>query len=234
MRSGQVTHTGLLLFGLPDVISTHCPQVQVHYVPQSTETAAARNDQWRVGLLQVLERIEQTFSGPVNPEEELSVGLFKLRMPAFPLDSVREAVLNALTHRDYADPGEVLIRHTPREVVVTSPGGFIGGITVENFLRHEPVARNRTLADAMVRLRLVEAAGMGRRRMWVQALSVGKPAPRAESDGHRVTLRLFNSGCDAAMAKLVSRLNQEGRACGRVTCSDPPFPLCKRPSWGRH
>ena len=217
MRSGQVTHTGLLLFGLPDVISRHCPQAQVHYVHQPTETAAARNDQWRVGLLQALERIEQTFSGPVNPEEELSVGLFKLRVPAFPLDSVREAVLNALTHRDYADPGEVLIRHTPREVVVTSPGGFIGGITVENFLRHEPVARNRTLADAMVRLRLVEAAGMGRRRMWVQALSLGKPAPRAESDGHQVTLRLFNSGCDASMAKLVSRLNQEGRDIGLDT-----------------
>lgn len=213
-RGGLVTHTGLLLFGQPEVIAEHCPQAQVHYVHQRNDTGAARNDQWRVGLLLTLERIEQTFSGPANPEEELSVGLFKLRVPAFPLDSVREAVLNAVTHRDYADPGEVLIRHTPREVVVTSPGGFVGGITVENFLRHEPVARNRTLADALVRLRLVEAAGMGRRRMWMQALSVGKPAPRPESDGHRVTLRLFNTGCDRAMAGLVSRLNQRGLDVG--------------------
>ena len=217
MRGGQVTHTGLLLFGQTEVIAAHCPQAQVHYVHQPSDTAAARNDQWRGGLLLTLERIEQAFSGPANPEEELSVGLFKLRVPAFPLDSVREAVLNALTHRDYADPGEVLIRHTPREVVVTSPGGFVGGITVENFLRHEPVARNRTLADALVRLRLVEAAGMGRRRMWVQALSLGKPAPRPESDGQRVTLRLFNTGCDTAMAGLVSRLNQEGRDIGLDT-----------------
>ncbi len=182
MRGGEVTHTGLLLFGTPEAITTNCPQAQVHYVHQPRDTAAARNDQWRVGLLLALERIEQTFSGPANPEEELSVGLFKLRVPAFPLYSVREAVLNALTHRDYADPGEVLIRHTPREVVVSSPGGFVGGVTLENFLRHEPVARNRTLADALVRLRLVESAGMGRRRMWVQSLSLGKPAPRPESD----------------------------------------------------
>ena len=217
LRGGQVTHTGLLLFGQPEVIATHCPQAQVHYVHQPSDTAASRNDQWRVGLLLALERIVQAFSGPANPEEELSVGLFKLRVPAFPLDSVREAVLNALTHRDYADPGEVLIRHTPREVVVTSPGGFVGGITAENFLRHEPIARNRTLADALVRLRLVEAAGMGRRRMWVQSLSFGKPAPRAESDGCRVTLRLFNTGCDTAMAGLVSRLNQEGRDIGLDT-----------------
>jgi ATP-dependent DNA helicase RecG len=111
MRAGQVTHTGLLLFGQAEVIAAHCPQAQVHYVHQTSDTAAARNDQWRVGLLLALERIEQTFSGPANPEEELSVGLFKLRVPAFPLDSVREAVLNGLTHRDYADPGEVLIRN---------------------------------------------------------------------------------------------------------------------------
>jgi ATP-dependent DNA helicase RecG len=217
MRAGQITHTGLLLFGQAGVIAEHCPQAQVHYVYQTSDTAAARNDAWRSGLLLELERIEQVFSGPANPEEELSVGLFKLRVPAFPLESVREAVLNALTHRDYADPGEVLIRQTPREVVVTSPGGFVGGITLENFLRHEPVARNRTLADALVRLRLVEAAGMGRRRMWVQALSLGKLAPRPESDGHRVTLRLFNTGCDPAMAGLVSRLNQEGREVGLDT-----------------
>lgn len=214
MRGGYVTHSGLLLFGRPEVIGEHCPQAQVHYVHQPSETTAARNDQWRVGLLLALERIEQAFSGPANPEEELSVGLFKLRVPAFPLETVREVVLNAVTHRDYADPGEVLIRHTRREVVVTSPGGFIGGITVDNFLRHEPVARNRTLADALVRLRLVEAAGMGRRRMWVQSLSLGKPAPRPESDGNRVTLRLFNTGGDPSLAALVSRLNQEGHEVG--------------------
>lgn len=214
IRAGLVTHAGLLLFGRPEVIATHCPQAQVHYVHQPNDTSAARNDQWRVGLLAAVEKIEQAFSGPANPEEEVSVGLFKRRVPAYPLDAVREAVLNAITHRNYMDAGEVLIRHTPREVVVTSPGAFVGGITVENFLRHEPVARNRTLADALVRLRLVEAAGMGRRRMWVQSLSLGKPAPHAETDGHSVTLRLFNTGCDSAMAALISRLNQDGPNVG--------------------
>ena len=92
--------------------------------------------------------VEQAFTGPANPEQEVSVGLFKLRIPAFPVEVVREAVLNAVTHRDYSDPGEVLIRHTTRELVITSPGGFLDGITPQNILRHEPVARNRTLAEA--------------------------------------------------------------------------------------
>lgn len=214
LRDGRVTHTGLLLFGEPSVIAERCPQAQLHYVHQPNDTSAARNDQWREGLLRSLERIDQAFSGPANPEAEISAGLFKLRIPAFPLETVREAVLNALTHRDYSSPGEVLIRHTQKEVVVSSPGGFVGGISLDNFLRHEPVARNRTLADALVRLRLVEAAGMGRRRMWMQALSMGKPAPQPETDGQSVVLRLFNTTCDSAMAGLVSRLNQEGKELG--------------------
>lgn len=211
IRGDRVTHTGLLLFGHPDVLSERCPQAQVHYVHQPSETKVARNDVWRAGLLQVITKIEETFSGPVNPEEELSVGLFKLRIPAFPLDVVREAVLNAVTHRDYADPGEVLIRHTPRELAVTSPGGFVGGIRVDNILRHEPVARNRTLANAFLKLRLVEAAGTGRRRIFVPMLSYGKRVPQYESADERVTLRIFDGVFDHALAQMVAKWNAAGR-----------------------
>lgn len=217
LRGRQVTNTGLLLFGKQEVLAEACPQSQVHYVHQSSETGVSRNDLWQVGLLLAVERIEQIFSSPANPEEELSVGLFKLRIPAYPLEAVREALLNALTHRDYSDPGEVLVRHTPKELIVTSPGGFIGGVTLQNILRHEPVARNRTLANAFVRLRLVEAAGMGRRRIYIPALSYGKRPPEFGTDGFSVSLKLFNLGYDQAMAALVSRLNQEGRDIGLDT-----------------
>lgn len=211
IRGDRITHTGLLLFGHPDVLSERCPQAQVHYVHQPSETKVARNDVWRAGLLQVVTKIEEIFSGPVNPEEELSVGLFKLRIPAFPLDVVREAVLNAVTHRDYADPGEVLIRHTPRELAVTSPGGFVGGIRVDNILRHEPVARNRTLANAFLKLRLVEAAGTGRRRIFVPMLSYGKRAPQYESADERVTLHIFDGVFDRVLAQMVAKWNADGR-----------------------
>jgi ATP-dependent DNA helicase RecG len=211
IRGDRVTHTGLLLFGHSDVLSERCPQAQVHYVHQPSETKVARNDVWRAGLLQVVTKVEEIFSGPVNPEEELSVGLFKLRIPAFPLDVVREAVLNAVTHRDYSDPGEVLIRHAPRELALTSPGGFVGGIRVDNILRHEPVARNRTLANAFLKLRLVEAAGTGRRRIFVPMLSYGKRMPQYESDGQRVTLRIYDGVFDQALAQMVAKWNAEGR-----------------------
>jgi ATP-dependent DNA helicase RecG len=211
IRQGRVTHTGLLLFGQEQKLSEHCPQHQVHYVYEVSETEVSRNDSYRSGLLNVLERIEQIFTGPANPEQEISLGLFKLRAPAYPVEVVREAVLNAVTHRDYSNPGEVLIRHTPRELVVTSPGGFLADITPRNILRHEPISRNRTLAEAFEKLRLVERAGIGRRRIFIPMLSLGKRIPLYETDGTRVTLRLFNGSLDEHMAVLLAKWRNQGR-----------------------
>jgi ATP-dependent DNA helicase RecG len=211
IRDGHVTHTGLLLFGNEQVLRENCRQHQVHYVHQVAGTRIARNDSYCLGLLNVLERIEQIFTGPVNPEHELAIGFFKLRIPAFPLEVVREAILNAVTHRDYADPGEVMIRHTERELMITSPGGFLGGITPSNILRQEPISRNRTLAQAFEKLRLVERAGIGRRRIFLPTLSYGKRKPEYETDGSRVTLKIFDGSFDERLATLVANWKQEGR-----------------------
>ncbi len=212
LRGGKVTHTGLLLFGRERTIIERCPQHQVHYVYQTQPTSVARNDSFRSGLLNVLEQIEHAFSGPANPEHELSVGIHKLRIPAFSLESVREAVLNAVTHRDYLDPSEVLIRHAPRELVVTSPGGFLANISPQNILRAEPISRNRALAEAFEKLRLVERAGTGRLRIFIPLLSYGKRLPQYESDGTRVTLRIYDGSCDERMARLVAKWREDGRA----------------------
>lgn len=211
VRDDSVTNTGLLLFGRPDIVAGVCPQSQVHYVHQIDETNTTRNDLWKTGLLQTVEKLESIFSSPVNPEEEIPMGLLRLRIPAFPIEVVREAVLNAVTHRNYSDPGEVLIRHTPRELVVTSPGGFIGGINLSNILRHEPVARNRTLSNAFLKLRLVESAGTGRRKIFVPMLQYGKRIPKYEANSSHVTLRIFDGTLDYKMARLVAKWQSKGK-----------------------
>src|SRR5215203_1910068 len=213
VRHGQVTHAGMLLFCREEKLREHCPQHQVHYVYQVTGTEVARNDSYQASLLNILERFEQIFTSPINPEQELPLGLYRLRIPAFPVEVVREAVLNAVTHRDYLDPGEVLVRHMADQLAITSPGGFIAGITPQNILRHEPASRNRTLAEAFEKLRLVERAGIGRRRIFETMLAYGKRIPAYEADG-RVTLRIFDGSFDERTAALVARWRGEGREIG--------------------
>jgi len=214
VRNGKATHAGMLLFGREERLREVCPQHQVHYVYQVTGTEVARNDSFRTSLLNILERIEQIFTSPINPEQELPLGLFLLRIPAYPVEVVREAVLNAVTHRDYMDPGEVLVRHAADQLAITSPGGFIAGITPKNILRHEPASRNRTLAEAFEKLRLVERAGIGRRRIFETELAYGKKIPEYEAEGDRVTLRLFDGSFDERLAGLVARWRGEGREVG--------------------
>lgn len=214
VRDGRVTHAGMLLFARREVLARHCPQAQFHYVFHDNETTVARNDIDRLPLLEVVERMEQVFVGPLNPEREIELGLFKLRIPQFPIEGVREAVLNALTHRDYQNPGEILLRHSVKELVVTSPGGFVDGITPDNILRHEAVPRNRTLANALVKLRLVESSGIGRKRIFRSALVYGKRRPEYSTDGFSVTLRMFNQGAHEALAALIARLDSQGADVG--------------------
>lgn len=214
VRDGRVTHAGMLLFARREVLARHCPQAQFHYVFHDSETTVARNDIDRLPLLEVVERMEHVFVGPLNPEREIELGLFKLRIPQFPIEGVREAVLNALTHRDYQNPGEILLRHSAKELVVTSPGGFVDGITPDNILRHEAVPRNRTLANALVKLRLVESSGIGRKRIFRSALVYGKRRPEYSTDGFSVTLRIFNQGAHEALAALIARLDAQGADVG--------------------
>ena len=214
VRDGRVTHAGMLLFARREVLARYCPQAQFHYVFHDSETTVARNDIDRLPLLEVVERMEHVFVGPLNPEREIELGLFKLRIPQFPIEGVREAVLNALTHRDYQNPGEILLRHSAKELVVTSPGGFVDGITPDNILRHEAVPRNRTLANALVKLRLVESSGIGRKRIFRSALVYGKRRPEYSTDGFSVTLRIFNQGAHEALAALIARLDAQGADVG--------------------
>lgn len=211
LRQGKVARAGLLLFGRDEVLQAQCPQHQVHYVYEGTNNSILRNDSYQCGLLQILDRIEQAFTGPSNPEQELTTGLFKLRVPAFSIEVVREAILNAVTHRDYSDPGEVLLRHKRQEIAITNPGGFLGNITPRNILRQEPVARNRALAEALQKLGLVERAGIGRQRIFMPPLSFGKRIPIYETDGTRVTLRVYDGAFDEGMALLVAKWRGDGR-----------------------
>lgn len=214
VRGGEVTHTGMLLFARREVLARLCPQAQFHYVLHESEVRVARNDIERLPLLEIVERMDAVFQGPLNPEKEVELGLFKLRIPQFPVEGVREAVLNALTHRDYLNPGEVLIRHSQGDLVVTSPGGFVDGITPANILRHEAIPRNRTLANALVKLRLVESSGVGRMRIFRSALVFGKRRPEYGTDGFSVTLRMFNREAHDALAKLIARLDTQGAEVG--------------------
>lgn len=210
-RDGRVTRAGLLLVGREDVVRRTIPGHEVIYLHHISPTDLDYRLDQKSPLLQVLGKLTDAINVR-NPFKTLKTGLFHVDIPAFPEQTFREAILNALIHRDYMEPGSVYIRHADREMTISSPGGFIGGITAENVLHAEPKARNRLLAEMFQKLGLVERAGIGRRRIFIPPLAYGKRSPFYEADAHTVKLTLFDGFFDHELATFIATRERKGES----------------------
>lgn len=109
----------------------------------------------------------------------------------YPLPAVREAIVNAVAHRDYAIRGdEIRVLMFSDRIEVYSPGRLPGHVTIENIVE-ERFSRNEVIAQVLADLGFIERLGYGIDRMIRQMREWGLPAPRfAETtNGFKVTLR---------------------------------------------
>lgn len=211
VRDGRLTRAGLLLLGKRQVLVALLPQHEVIYLYEPSAVDIGFRENMKAPLLAIIQRTQELIQHPErNPVQTLRLGLYHIQIPAYPEESFREAILNALIHRNYLDPGSVYLHQRPRELVVSSPGGFIGGITPQNILHHEPKARNRLLAEIFEKIGLVERTGIGRRRIFIPPLAYGKRPPRYEADEHAVVLTLYDGSYDEALAAFVAEGQQTG------------------------
>lgn len=145
----------------------------------------------------------------------MQVGLFRVPVPKVDLGAFREAVANALIHRDYHKLGAVHVRLEDDALVVSNPGGFVDGVTLSNLLTTEPRPRNPALADAMKRIGVVERSGRGVDKIYRGLLRFGRPAPDYQrTDAQNVVLRLPTAEADLDFLKLV--VEEENRRNGAL------------------
>lgn len=202
------TLTGLLLIGretsLRELLPTHEFAFQV-----LAGEAVGFNEFRRFPLLKALDWLETNFR-PYNPEQEIQVGLFRVPVPKVDLGAFREAVANALVHRDYHRLGAVHVRLDDEGMTISNPGGLVDGVTLANLLTTEPRPRNRTLADAMKRVGVVERSGRGVDKIYRGMLRFGRPQPDyRRTDSQNVVLQMATVDADQAFLRLV--IEEEGR-----------------------
>jgi ATP-dependent DNA helicase RecG len=100
----------------------------------------------RTPLLETLEGVRNLLDANLRVMPIGPAGFHQLEIPDITWWIAREAVLNALVHRDYFLHQSIHMSLADDRIEITSPGGFIGGVTAENILRHPPVRRNPLLA----------------------------------------------------------------------------------------
>jgi ATP-dependent DNA helicase RecG len=144
----------------------------------------------------------------------------------YPLDAVREAVVNAVCHRDYASTGNVQVRVFDHGLEVWNPGGLPPGLSAADLRKsHESKPRSKLIARVFFLARYIEQFGTGTRRMIDDCLAAGLPEPEFDSrpDAFRVAFRksvpveerVADLGLSDRQLRAVHRVVERGRITRR-------------------
>ena len=93
-------------------------------------------------------------------------GLDRIDYDDYPVSALREALLNALVHRDYAFSGSIMVNIFDDKIEFVSLGGLVSGLSKEDILRGISQTRNKKIANIFYRLKHIEAYGTGIQRIF--------------------------------------------------------------------
>lgn len=111
----------------------------------------------------ILKQVEEVFEyiNLVNNKTASFEGLFRKDERDYPIEAIREALLNAVIHRDYSFSGSTLINIYEDRIEFLSLGGLVNGLSLEAIMMGISQSRNEKLSNIFYRLNLIEAYGTG-------------------------------------------------------------------------
>ena len=190
VSGSDVTLAAILLVGTRTILSRYAPRHELILTRQKDATRYDLRRDLRGPLLQIVDEVQRLLDANLRLSTVDVSGFRQIEFPDISWWVAREAVLNGLAHRDYFLNQSIHVRLLRGKIEVESPGGLIGGVTVNNILRHPPVRRNPLLADVLQTIGLVNRAGLGVDRIYEESLLAGKDLPRYEADESHVKLVL--------------------------------------------
>lgn len=206
----RVTYAALILFGIPEALRRELAQAEVVFEYRSSEASgpAQERREFRRGFFAFQDELWGLVQKR-NDQQDFQDGLFVHPIATFSERPVREAILNAICHRDYQLGGNTFVRQFPRRIAIESPGGFPPGITEQNILDKQS-PRNRRIAEILSKCGLVERSGQGLNLIYEEQIKDGKAFPRWEkTDAYQVVLTLDGTVTNPAFVGFVERIGLE-------------------------
>ncbi len=136
--------------------------------------------------------------------------MLRVAVPDYSFPAFREALANALIHRDYTRLGAVHVQWHEEHLEVSNPGGLPEGVRLDNLLVTAPRPRNPLLADAFKRAGIVERTARGIDTIFFEQLRNGRPAPSYERSNESSVVLVLPGG--QANLEFVRLLVEESRA----------------------
>lgn len=210
ISDGRITYAALILFGTYKALGKLLAQSEIIFEYRSRETSLPyqKRKEYRQGFFLHYDELWETINLR-NDEYQYQDGLFMLTVPSFNELVIREAILNAVCHRDYRHAGSVFIKQYPTKIEIVSPGGFPPGITAENILwKQNP--RNRRIAEVFAKCGMVERSGQGANRMFELCARESKHPPDfTGTDDYEVFLTLYGKVQDPRFLTFLEKIGRE-------------------------
>jgi ATP-dependent DNA helicase RecG len=187
-----LNYASLILFGKKEKIDEILPCSEIIFEWRQDIRTISHDFRmnWREPFFKIYDEIWETINAR-NLRIPFQEGLIQREVYAFSEKPVREALLNAVAHRDYTiNSQSIFIKASPEEFFIESPGGFPPGITPDNIL-HKTFWRNRSIAETFEKAGLVERSGQGMDDIFGSTIKEGKGMPDlSESDAFSVRLKI--------------------------------------------
>jgi ATP-dependent DNA helicase RecG len=184
------THGGVLLFGLD--VRAWLPGAYIQFLRVGGDSLDAEilNDQILYGdLLTVLRELDALVDAQVTQFPAPESTLRERNVESYPRIAVRELLMNAVMHRDYASTAPLRITWLEDRLEIQSPGGLYGEASRENFPRQTSY-RNPVVAEALKALGYVNRYGRGVLRAQAALEKNGSPAAEFQFDAGYVLATL--------------------------------------------
>jgi ATP-dependent DNA helicase RecG len=205
-----VTYAALILFGTNAALKKHLSQAEIIFEYRSSDASgpAQQREEFLAGFFSCYDKLWEIVNLR-NDKQFYQEGLFVFDILTFNERVVREALLNAVSHRNYQLGGSIFIRQYRDRLEIDSPGGFPLGITTDNILNRQN-ARNRTIAKIFALCGLVERAGQGMNLIYELSIKEAKSLPDfSGTDSYLVRIKLNGLVLDKRMLTLIHKIGSE-------------------------
>lgn len=205
-----ITYASLILFGKRESLGKYLPQAEIIFEYRSSDASgpASQREEFRTGFFSCYDRLWELVNLR-NDKQHYQDGFFVYDIPTFNERVVREAILNAVSHRNYQMGGSIFVRQYRDRLVVESPGGLPYGITLENILNRQ-LPRNRRIAEMLALCGLVERSGQGMNLIYELSIKEAKQLPDfTGTDDNFVSITLNGLVLDTKMLSFISRIGAE-------------------------
>lgn len=205
VRDNKITYGGFLLF-----MKGHSALTTIELGRFQSPTIIKDSLTLKSDLISEVEAVMSFIKKHINKSYIITGNLQREERWDYPLDAIREIVVNAIVHRDYRDASDSVIKIFDDKIEFYNPGKLPEGLTVEKLLSGDYIStiRNKKTAEVFKEANIIEKYGSGIKRILDGFSEHGLPVPKFEEIGSGFRVTAFKETAAYRSDRLNDRISQ--------------------------